>query len=296
MRLAALITGIVAVSVAIFFLPIKEVYFALAPHSVTTSDNPPLRLLFTGDIMMGRAVEIRMEGRGSNYPFLGTQALLTKPDLTIGNFEAASPNVHVRTPSMGMQLSAKQSSFIVLADNGFDILGLANNHTFDFGADGFLNTKDSCRDAELVCVGHPNVPQERVVTQKGVRIGLLALNDISVPLDVTAAKAALVRLEHESDIQIAYMHWGEEYEPIHTPRQESIAHSLIESGADVIVGMHPHIVQDIEIYNGRAIFYSLGNFVFDQDFSRETQEGLLLELTVSEKDITFTLIPITSVA
>jgi poly-gamma-glutamate synthesis protein (capsule biosynthesis protein) len=90
---------------------------------------------------------------------------------------------------------------------------------------------------------------------------------------------------------IVTFHWGEEYQSKSSLLQRELAHSVIDSGADLIVGSHPHVVQEIENYQGKLIFYSLGNFIFDQSFSKETQQGFALGVELYEQENIFRLFP-----
>jgi len=94
-----------------------------------------------------------------------------------------------------------------------------------------------------------------------------------------------IKTEKLADLIIVYPHWGTEYLTSHPDkRQTDLAHQFIDSGADIIIGSHPHVIQPIEIYKEKPIFYSLGNFVFDQYFSKETMQGLMLKLDIVKKE------------
>ena len=93
---------------------------------------------------------------------------------------------------------------------------------------------------------------------------------------------------------IVLPHWGNEYQTTHSSRQESLAQDWITAGADLIIGMHPHVVQDAEIIDGKLVLYSLGNFVFDQTFSKETQQGLIVTGVLSDDEVEVVLVPIVS--
>jgi poly-gamma-glutamate synthesis protein (capsule biosynthesis protein) len=99
----------------------------------------------------------------------------------------------------------------------------------------------------------------------------------------------------ESDLVVVNIHWGDEYKTISNARQRALAHRMIDAGADIIIGHHPHVVEEMEIYHNRPIFYSLGNFVFDQYFSKETQEGLAVGVVASTSSISLTIFPLQSV-
>lgn len=256
--------------------------------------TPPVTLLFVGDIMLARDVEQRINA--GTDPFAGTQSLLARADSAIGNFEASIPRTHTPTPHGGMRFSAASSSMSLLFDAGFDVLSLANNHSGDFGEAGYANTRAVCAYHGMLCVGHYASVERHaaaVHSVEGVRVGILALHT----LYETPAKAHLqeqVRaLAAASDLQVAYLHWGVEYETTHHPRQRALAHLLIDEGIDAVIGHHPHVVQDIEVYRNRLIAYSLGNFVFDQYFSDAVQQGLMLGMTVFEHELRYDVIPTT---
>jgi len=97
---------------------------------------------------------------------------------------------------------------------------------------------------------------------------------------------------HPDKLLIVSMHWGEEYQLVNSSSQQKLAHQLINNGADLIIGHHPHVVQSIEKYQGKLIFYSLGNFIFDQYFSKETQQGLAVGLEIHPDELTFNLFPL----
>jgi gamma-polyglutamate biosynthesis protein CapA len=102
--------------------------------------------------------------------------------------------------------------------------------------------------------------------------------------------ADINQVENSSDLVIVYAHWGNEYQSNSNLAIQTIAHKLIDAGADVIIGSHPHVVQESEIYNGKVIYYSLGNFIFDQYFMPETQQGLLVKMVIDMKAETIAFI------
>ena len=255
-------------------------------------------LLFSGDIMLARNVEILMKDHGPAYPFSEVVELTKTPDYTIGNFEGSVPVNHVFTPFMNLRFSVDKSFLERLRLAGFDYLSLANNHSHDYGLEGFLNTKQELQANDLITFGGTGELTEDSVSYLSLKDGRrLALVGISA-LDRNYTELELEELfgvvAKESDIQIVYIHWGNEYQLIHAKSQEKLAHLLVEVGADAIVGHHPHVVQDIGVYQGVPIFYSLGNLVFDQYFSESVQEGLLLKLTLTKAKASYQLIPVSS--
>lgn len=263
-------------------------------RSETTTS--PLNLLFVGDIMLGRNVELLMEKHGVLYPFAGTNSLLKSSDLTIGNFEGIVSPVHERAEPMTFKFSIKEEFLGILRDVGVDVLSLANNHSYDYGSSAFQHTSELCLRYELVCGGLPStLSEDSAHTQiiNGREVSILFIHTLYREPDTDTLRA-LLRSINQSEIQIAYVHWGEEYALTHNEEQRFLAEFLIDHGIDVVVGHHPHVVQDVEVYKGKAIFYSLGNFVFDQYFSRDVQEMVALDMHIGTSTIRYFLIPLTS--
>lgn len=258
-----------------------------------------LELLFVGDIMLGREVESRMEQNGMFYPFQHVQELLMAPDMTIGNFEGIVSAEHVQTPSMGFQFSIKSEYLTLLKYIGFDMLSLANNHSGDFGVEALTYTRELCQELDIFCAGSSTQFDTYSVVIKEFdtkKIGFIFLHTLYQKQDTAVLTSALNALRSESDIQIAYIHWGDEYVLTHSDTQQQLAEFLIDFGVDAVVGHHPHVVQDIALYKNKPIFYSLGNFVFDQYFSDAVQEGLGVQMKIEAEKITYTLIPFSSKA
>ncbi len=293
-----------------FFIPTLEVISefpqtAFSYGSVIEQINRPdnkqpsvTDFLFTGDIMLARGVEQLMGDYGPVYPFSEIQSLTKATDFTIGNFEAAVPVKHITTPLMTLRFSVHESFLERLQLAGFDYLSLANNHSYDYGPEGLLNSRHQLKVRNMITFGEPGRLTKESVTyvplEGGRHLALLGLSALSRTYTAAELTALFTTINERSDIQIVYIHWGEEYKLLHSRRQKRLAQRLIEAGADAIIGHHPHVVQDIQTYRGIPIFYSLGNFVFDQYFSQPVQEGLLLKLTLTDSGARYELIPISS--
>lgn len=254
-------------------------------------------IFLTGDIMLGRAVERRMLAMGYEYPFLGTSSLWGEDDVVIGNFEGVIPRVHQPTPDFGFQFSMRPEFLTEMVTAGFDVISLANNHSNDHGEEARMHTRGLCLASGIACVGEYssiNKYSTLVYPAGGTEVGIIALNAVFHSVDKESLQESLKTLEESSDIQIAYVHWGIEYEEVHDESQQALAEMLIDLGVDAVVGHHPHVVQDIGIYKGKPILYSLGNFIFDQYFSTEVQQGLVVKITGLDGALQYELIPVTS--
>ena len=175
----------------------------------------------------------------------------------------------------------------------FSVLSLANNHTMNFGGSGMLDTLEALRLAGISAAGAGANQEEALspvyLEAKGLRFAFLAYNDIDVVppsyeagddspgtafMNINNLEEGISLAKQQADFVIVSMHSGREYESQHSQRQEEFARAAIDYGAELVLGHHPHVIQDYEMYKGKYIFYSLGNFIFDQMWSQDTKEGL----------------------
>lgn len=273
---------------------LKSVKEAVATKPI--EQTLPTSIRFVGDVMLARNVEFLMKTYSPEYPFSHLQTYSTS-SLLLGNFEGAIPQTHVPTPSFTFAFSVDKSFIPQLTKNGFTHMGLANNHSLDFGESAYSNTHEVLLDNQVVAFGHPHADKtaSQYIAVQDALLKVIALSAVdTVPSNEQLSK--LFATNEEDTVVIAYIHWGTEYAPIHNATQQKLAHTLIDTyGVDVIIGHHPHVVQDIELYNGALIFYSLGNFIFDQYFSNEVQEGLMVEMNSVDSNLVFTLLPYSSI-
>jgi len=276
----------------------QSVNYPLNPYkeSVVESSNK-VSFLFVGDLMLGRHVEKLSLLYGFEYPYKNISTMLQSADYTVGNFEGTVPSKHKPTEAYTLQFSFADDAFHQAAVSGFDILSLANNHSDDFGIDGYENTKNLCSLYEIVCTGHPSAVGEESVSylhSNNETIAMISI-DGTDKLSTTSIQKLLTQVERKSDLQFVYIHWGDEYKLYNNHIQQTLAHFFIDNGVDLVIGHHPHVVQNLEIYRGKLVVYSLGNFVFDQYFSDDVQTGLMLGLEIAENHIQVTLFGIESI-
>ncbi len=284
--------------VMMVILPISNIKFPeinTLVYGFLGKDITETKILFLGDVMLGRYVETLINKKGSTYPFIGMESLAGRYDQVVGNFEAPLSQDHKQTDVESFNFSISTTSVDSIGTY-FSILSLANNHTFDKGEEGLAFTKDILTNKSVKTFGDPNVvdgTSVAVIPHGEQTIALVAINAVTT-LDSTSTIELLSDLNTKSDMQIVYVHWGTEYKLEHSQDQEGLARLLIDHGADAIIGHHPHVIQDIDIYKGAPIFYSLGNFVFDQYFDDNVQIGLGVELVLQNSELTYRLVPFTS--
>lgn len=271
-----------------------------------------VEVLAVGDILLGRGVSLE------NSPFRHLQTFLAVPDFTIGNFEGviSSDYPHVpnelEAPSGPIRLIAVPSSVSYLQRAGFDLVNLANNHSRDGTNADLTATILRLKRAGIAVAGtRRNTAahlQPVMMRLHGVKIAFLGINAVNQPDEKLIqaggnswqisswnrdqVQAAIQHARSASDIVVVLVHWGDEYETRASPSQKEAARLMIESGADLVIGSHPHVIQETEMFEveedaGTRIgfaAYSLGNFVFDQTDPR-SKIGLILKMRLNKKGI-----------
>jgi len=261
-----------------------ESIFSEQAHDLKNLDKAKIiRLLATGDVIPARDVNWKMTKLADfDYPFEKTANFLKKADMTLINLEAPLIK-NCPIFRSGFTFCGNQRFINGLNLAGVDVVSIANNHIGNFGQDGIEQTKRILTKNGVEYTGFGKLV---VLEIKGVKFGFLAYNGIGRKIDREALKAEIAESKKKVDVLIPSIHWGKEYEL--TPKADGdiapdnpveISHLMIDAGADLIIGNHPHTVQGVEIYSGKLITYAHGNFIFDQTWSQETQEGVVGEYT-----------------
>jgi len=182
---------------------------------------------------------------------------------------------------------------------GFSVVSIANNHVGDWGREAYADTLMRLKENEISYTGggiNANEVETPVIIEKyGIKIGYLGFSDVGpVWMKATEDQAGILLASNprfdeiiqnaskQVDHLIISFHFGDEYKTKHNTRQEYLAHKAIDAGAKIVIGHHPHVIEDIEVYKNGFIAYSLGNFIFDQGFSTNTMEGMLLEMKLNK--------------
>ena len=262
-------------------------------------------LLFFGDMMLDRNVAKRIGEKGSDYIFsklAGEEDRFLKgSDIIHVNLEGPFANYRrPTTKEIAFQFNPELIS--TLKKYNFNLFSIANNHTLDMGSAGLSESKENLTNAGLEFYGDGyDIGSNAVLIKEigGIKIGFVGFNDTYFPLSEEKIVNKIKEAKLQSDLVVVNIHWGAEYKVLKSnQRQQFLAHLMIDNGADIIIGHHPHVVQEMEIYNNKPIFYSLGNFVFDQYFSKETQEELGVGVIFKkdlQKSLSIYLFPLQSV-
>ena len=253
-------------------------------------------ILLVGDVMLDRGVEDLVKQNSIYYPFQKISHFIRGIDIVFGNLEGPVVENPPEFPDDSLKFAFNQEVIEGASWSNFNLFSLSNNHTPDMEKEGLEETKKWLRKYQINFVGSPLKGSSDNLNSSFSRdnITFLAFNQIFPFIDkeeeiITTIKT--VKSSNPNNFLIVSLHWGEEYKLINSPAQQSLAHKIIEAGADLIIGHHPHVVQNIEKYQGKLIFYSLGNFIFDQYFSPDTQEGLAVGLEIYPDKLVCRLFP-----
>ena len=255
--------------------------------------NQVLDLLFFGDVMLDRHIKEKITAQGFDYLLEklagGEKRFFTDLDLIGANLEGDVTDQGEHFPPVaGNDFAFDPQTVKKLQSYNFNYFNIANNHAGDQGAKGIIQTQKNLKDLNFSfsgCAdGQVGECSSTIMEMGEKEIGLAGFSMVYRPFDVSVASQIIKDLKDKTDFVIANVHWGTEYEHRFNSKQQTVAHSLIDAGADVIIGHHPHVVEGLEIYKSKPIFYSLGNFIFDQYFSKETQQGLAVGLSIDFLD------------
>ena len=273
-------------------------------------------ILFTGDILLDRGVREVINHRGADYLFAQeVDSLFASCDYVVGNLEC--PATTIRQPDFKRYVFRAEPEWLdVLRAHGITHLNLANNHSIDQGRAGLIDTKRNIEAAGMIPFGagenmaeaaepliithHPTpiTHQRNIYIVPTLRMALENYSYLpdrpcvsQEPEDSLVARIRRLRANDPGAVIVVCPHWGGEHTLRPIPAQIETAHRIIDAGADLIVGHHTHTLQTIEVYRGRRIYYSIGNFIFDQQKPINT-EACVVKLTVDGDNIDVETIPI----
>jgi poly-gamma-glutamate synthesis protein (capsule biosynthesis protein) len=248
------------------------------PDLIFPKSSSPLTIVFTGDIMLGRSVNTQIQKYADpTWPFKNIATTLSSADVTIINLE--SPFLtDCRSTNVGMVFCADPKSVDGLKLAGVDYASLANNHINNQGQKGVDDTVTILKENDIIPI---SAGKPEFNTVKNTKLAILSFSDLP-QIKNEEVISQISEASKSADLVITTFHWGVEYQRNPTTRQIFLAHLAIDSGADIVIGHHPHWIQTEETYQGKPIYYSLGNLVFDQMWSEETRLGQILKVTYED--------------
>jgi poly-gamma-glutamate capsule biosynthesis protein CapA/YwtB (metallophosphatase superfamily) len=258
-----------------------------------------------GDMLMDSSVRGQIDRNGVEFPWEYVKEYFKNDNLTIGNLETSITIAGTKWPDKQYNFRSDPKNLKAMKEAGIEVVSLANNHSLDYGYDGFLDTLNHLDKAKINRVGGGKNKKEAlegiIIEENGINIGVLSFSRIVPNVDwyATSKRSGIVgaydchikevlervtEMKDKADILVLSIHWGVELS--NTPRNEEIefAKKLIDAGVDIVMGHHPHVLQGIEIYNGKPIFYSLGNFIFGSK-DEITANTMIAQINLKDKDI-----------
>ena len=278
----------------------KEGWVSDKLGTVEPKDPDFVNLTFLGDIMLDRGVKnsVNKNFAGDYSKLFENLDLAKNSDIVFANLEGPASD---KGKDVGSIYSFRMNPSIIpaLKGAGINIVSMANNHAGDWGMAAFTDTLKRLKENEVLYTGGglnlAEASQPVIVEKYGIKIGYLGFSDVGPNwLKATEANAGILLASNPNfdqivsnaaaqvDHLVVSFHFGDEYKKIHNARQESLAHRAVDAGAKIVIGHHPHVMQDTEVYKNSFIAYSLGNFIFDQYFSSDTMEGMMLEVKLGK--------------
>lgn len=277
----------------------------------TTTSNIVISLV--GDILMDGSVANQIAAYGEDYPWEIVREYFIEDSLTIGNLETSITTGGLKWEDKQFNFRSHPKNLSAMKSAGVDMVSLANNHSVDYGYEGLLDTLRNLEQNDILYAGAGRNRDDAIkgaITEiNSTKVGFLAYSRVvpDVRWYATTNRPGIVgaydvhipevlrrikELKEEVDILVLSIHWGVELST--EPREEEtrLAKMAIDEGADIIMGHHPHVLQGVEIYKGKPIFYSLGNFVFGSK-NDLTSDTMIAQISITDKEIaTIRIVPL----
>ena len=269
-----------------------------------------IRLIFTGDILMDRGVRTEIARHGADHLFTeAVDSVFRSADVVVGNLEC--PATDIKAPVHKKFIFRAEPQWLrTLKQHGFTHLNLANNHSIDQGRRGLMDTHRNIIKAGMVPVGADSTmaaaSQPVLLAQTPRKVWLVASLRLALenyaylpakpcvsqePMDSLLMQVSRIKKDDPSAVVIVSFHWGGEHTLEPVPSQRLEARGLIDAGADALICHHTHTLQSVEHYRGKPIYYSIGNFIFDQQKPLNSKAAMV-QLTITAADVQEKMIPV----
>lgn len=286
---------LIGLAVCVLFIIGFEMFFSPDTAKVEKRADSEFTATFVGDLMFGRNVKDVTDRYGTTYLFDKVKPYFTNADYASANFEnpiLKNPEEDYEKIDKQIHLHTGAEAIHALKELDFTVLNLANNHMMDYGVEGLNDTVEELDNVGLNHVGAGNDLEEATEIdyqeKNGLTIATLGYTDALVEgFSALGYRGGVARAtpdnifplieeaNEKADLVFVNIHWGVEYDNQPHPRQTELAKAMIDVGADAIIGHHSHVLSEVEKYKNGVIFYGLGNFVFDQGWSRTKDSAIV---------------------
>lgn len=251
---------------------------------------------FAGDIMLDRGVRrsVIKNLNGDYSALFNNLDVFKNSDIAFANLESVASDKGKDIYNL-YSFRMDPVAIPAIKNAGINILSVANNHVGDWGLSAYIDSLERLKENGLLYTGGGNNKTEAetptIIEKNGMKIGFLAFSDVGPSSMDAGENTPGILLASDPDFdtiiqnaakQVDYLvvsfHFGIEYKTIHDTRQEKLSHEAVDDGAKIVIGGHPHVPEDTEVYNNSFIAYSLGNLIFDQSWSAPTMQGMILEM------------------
>jgi poly-gamma-glutamate capsule biosynthesis protein CapA/YwtB (metallophosphatase superfamily) len=278
------ITAGILIVAGMLFMNSKQVAAVVLPPAQHAS------VLFGGDMMFDRTIRTTVEKNGGDYIFACLDPLLKSEDLVVANLEGpitTSTSIsQYSLPGDGHNytFTFPTSTASLLYAHNVHLVNIGNNPILNFSVLGVKSTETKLIEAGVGYFGDPL--EQKVVAESvlGIPLTFINYNQFWYKSTASTTIAQIHAAREKGEIPVVYTHWGEEYEPA-TMLEKRLAHEFVDAGAEMVIGSHPHVVQEHEIYKGKNIYYSLGNLIFDQYWEDAVDHGLMLQVEFNDKGV-----------
>ncbi|MFM9277904.1 CapA family protein [Paenibacillus jiagnxiensis] len=271
-----------------------------APDAHTTGSDGVI-LNFVGDMQFSGKVEQLLQEEGYDYPYKRLGSLFKSDDLTVGNLETPVTDGGTGAANKTYVYKSSPDALPELAAAGMDVVNVANNHILDQGVSGLKDTLAYLRHYGILYMGAGKNAEEAYapvyVERKGMTIALLGFSRVIPEVswyagaksagvagvyDPAAALQAIRQASKKADLVIVTAHWGKERASVLEDHQTELAHAFIDAGADLVIGSHPHVLQGLEMYKGKWVAYSTGNFIFSKSLTEATWDTAVFQASCTK--------------
>lgn len=272
-------------------------FLALFGHTVIVTQalapqlEPRAHVYFAGDMMFDRTVRTTIDQKGGDFVFSCIDGTLSQADLVVANLEG--PITATSSQSVDSAIGSREnfvftfppSTAPLLEAHHIGIINIGNNHIENFGNAGVRATEQYLTAAGVQYFGDPIAGTVATTSVRGVALAFVNYNQFARGGEASTTLFEIQAAKVAGELPIVFAHWGVEYAATSTPLQQELAHEFIDAGAAFVVGSHPHTVEEHEMYRGIPIYYSLGNFIFDQYWNDTVDHGLMLDVAFTKEGV-----------